>query len=270
MACASGVIDGVKMIRTIIERLSRGRTIKRRLPSRFGRTPLYVSPEARLRYLKPGEGALDNNLLKIVDEHIRRDSIVWDIGANVGVFAFAAAHVAAKGSVLAVEPDIWLAQLMRKSLSLKHNRTLGIQVLPCAISDRDGVAVFLIAGRGRASNALEAALGARSDSGGVREKVTAPTLRLDTLLNYFSPPSFVKIDVEGAETLALKGANRLLSEIRPAIYIEVGGKENDEVASIFGKNCYALFDGAKPIQEQKSARSCAYNTLAVPQENIKA
>jgi len=58
------------MLRTMLERLSRGRSFKRRLPSRFGFTPLYVSPDARLKYLKLGEDAFDAELLRIVDEHI--------------------------------------------------------------------------------------------------------------------------------------------------------------------------------------------------------
>ncbi len=256
-------------VRTIIERLLRGRLLKRRLPSRFGHTPLYVSPDAQLKYLKPGNDAFDTELMKIIDEHIREDSVVWDIGANVGVFAFAAASVAKKGSSLAVEADIWLAQLIRKSLLLKENGGLSIQVLPCAIADRNGVATFLIANRGRASNALEA-VGGRSQTGGVRERVTVPTLTLDTLLDFFNPPTFIKIDVEGAEAIILNGASRLLTEIRPTIYIEVGREANKEVTSIFRRNSYELFDGSKPIQEQEPAGSCAYNTLAVPKEKLNA
>jgi hypothetical protein len=107
-------------------------------------------------------------------------------------------------------------------------------------SDRNGVATFLIASRGRASNSLEVAGGGRSQSGGVREKVTVPTLTLDTLLDYFSYSTFLKIDVEGAEAFVLKGAKRLLSEIRPTIYIEVGSEQVKEVTKILIESDYAL------------------------------
>jgi FkbM family methyltransferase len=228
-----------------------------------------VSPDARLYYLKPGSDAFDTELMEIVDEHVREDSVVWDIGANVGEFAFAAASVAKKGSVLAVEADIWLAQLIRKSLLLKENCGLSIQVLPSAIADRNGVATFLIANRGRASNTLEA-VGGRSQTGGIRERVTVPTLTLDTLLDFFNPPTFIKIDVEGAEAMVLNGASRLLTEICPTIYIEVGIEANEEITSIFRRNSYELFDGSKPIREQQPAGSCPFNTLAVPQEKLNA
>ncbi|MCJ7631136.1 FkbM family methyltransferase [Candidatus Bathyarchaeota archaeon] len=207
-------------------------------------------------------------MLRIIDENIHEDSVVWDIGANVGVFAFGAASVVNKGSVLAVEADIFLAQLMRKSALLKENSGLSIEVLPCAVSERNGVATFLIADRGRASSAVEVVRG-RSQSGGIRKKVAVPTLTLDTLLDFFAPPSFVKIDVEGAEALVLKGADRLLSEIRPTVYIEVGSEANEEVTSIPHKSSYELFNGARPVQEQEPVGSCKFNTLAVPKEHVK-
>jgi FkbM family methyltransferase len=251
------------MLRTIFERLSRGRSIKKRLPARFGGTCLYVSPDAQLKYLKPGKSAFNSDLLKVLDEQIREDSIVWDIGANVGVFALGAAYIARKGSTLAVEADIWLAQLIEKSISLPENRGLNIHVLPCAVSDKNGVASFLIANRGLASNSLEIARG-RSQSGGIRKKVQVPSLTLDTLLDYFSPPTFLKIDVEGAEALVLKGARKMLAEIRPKIYIEVGRFAAREVTGMLLENRYMLFDGERPIKGQRAADFCPFNTIAVP------
>jgi FkbM family methyltransferase len=256
------------MLRSLLERLSREKSLKRRLPLRFGRTPLYVSPDAQLKFLNPGERAFDSELLSVLSEHIREDSVVWDIGANVGVFSFAAASIAGKGKVLAVEADIWLAQLIAKSARLRENQALPITILPCAVSDRNGVAAFLIASRGRASNALEVT-GTRSQSGGIREKSTVPTLTLDTLLEFFDSPTFVKIDVEGAEAVALRGAGRLLSETRPVIYIEVGAGANEAITSILSKAGYVLFDGSIPVQERAPIDHCAYNTLAMPREKTQ-
>jgi FkbM family methyltransferase len=251
------------MLRTLAERLSRGRIIKRRLPREFGRTALFVSPDAQLKYLKPGAAAFDEGLLRLAKETVRADSVVWDIGANVGVFSFAAASLATKGSVLAVEPDIWLARIVRRSASLKKNRTLGVRVLAAAASNANGVATFLIAGRGRASSALEAA-GGRSEMGGIRERVVVPTLTLDTLLEHFDRPSVVKIDVEGAEDLVLEGAGKLLSDVRPTLLIEVGSEARGAATRILRKAGYVLFDGDLPPGERVEIPDCAFNTLAVP------
>ena len=47
----------------------------------------------------------------MVHEMVRPGDVVWDIGANVGLFAFAAANRAgSSGQVIAVEPDLWLSE----------------------------------------------------------------------------------------------------------------------------------------------------------------
>ena len=114
----------------------------------------------------------------------------------MGVFTFAASSVAHKGTVVSIEADIWLANILRKTAMFKEYSNNTICVLPVAISNDNSIASFMVAKRGRASNALEAA-GGRSQMGGVREKQYVPTLTLDTLLKTFPPPDFVKIDVEG-------------------------------------------------------------------------
>jgi hypothetical protein len=108
-----------KVCKCCAQSSKREKYLKRNLPSRFGFTPLYVSPDSQLKYIKLGEEAFDSGLLKIVDDYIRVDSVVWDIGANVGVFTFAAASRTLQGSVLAVEADIWMAQLLRKFVTVQ-------------------------------------------------------------------------------------------------------------------------------------------------------
>lgn len=251
------------MLRTLLERLGRGMTFKRRLPAEFGRTPLFVSPDAQLKYLKPGKNAFDVSLLRLAKEEVEEHSAVWDIGANIGIFTFAAASIARTGSVLAIEPDIWLAQVIKRSANLSCNKLLNVNVLPVAISNSNGAATFLIAQRGRASNALERA-GGRSQMGGVRERASVPTLTLDTLLNHFPAPDLIKIDVEGAEVSILQGATQLLKNIRPKIYIEVDTQSEVGVSQILMENNYTLFDPQSPKSARSTASGGTPNLLALP------
>jgi FkbM family methyltransferase len=253
------------LLRSLVEYLARGVVLRRRLPADFDRTPLFVSPDAQLKYLSVGEGAFDERLLNVAREFIGESDVVWDVGANVGVFTFAAASKAKSGQVLALEPDLWLAMLIERSARLKRNRELNVSVLAAACSDHDGAATFLIAERGRASNALEAA-GGRSQMGGVRQRKVVPQLRLDTLLGSFPPPTFVKIDVEGAELDVLKGASKLLQQVRPKLFVEVGEANRQGVTAILRDADYRLFDVASPPAERTPLETCPFNTLAIPAE----
>jgi len=246
-------------MRSILERLVRNRTVKRSLPLRFNSTPLYLSPDSQLSYLKFGEKAFDKELLNIAYKYINEKSTVWDVGANVGVFAFAAASLAKKGEVVAIEADIWLAHFMRKSQNHKKNTNLKIKILPVAMSDQCSIAEFLISDRGRARNALKTEH--RMDAEGFREQVLVPTLTLDKLLDCFAQPNFIKVDVEGAEVLVLRGASKVLKDIRPIIYIEVGSEATKEVTTIFTENNYLLFDS-----HNNQISQCTFNTLAIPCE----
>ena len=246
------------MIRRLAERLARGKSLRRTIEVAGRRVPIHVSPDAQLKYLKPGARAFDADLLELAERHLTADSIVWDVGANVGTFAVAAAAVATRGQVFAIEADIWLAGLLRRTAAepIYAGR---LQVVPCAVAATCGVARFVIAARGRASNALEAG-GGRSQMGGGREVVLVPTLSLDVLLESLPPPSFFKIDIEGAELVALQGAERLLSQVRPSAYVEVDENLAEAVYALFASHGYEAFDPANghPIDH------CIENTLFLP------
>ncbi len=91
-------------------------------------------------------------------------------------------------------------------------------------------------------------------------------LTLDSLLEVFPVPDVIKIDVEGAEDLVIVGANRILREFRPVIFIEVGDAKSDVITRIFLENKYVLCDGE--VDGLPRVERCCYNTLAVPEEKI--
>jgi precorrin-6B methylase 2 len=142
-------------IRGLAEKLSRGLVLRRHLPQRFGRVPMYVTPECGLRYW--GQmSKLDSVLYSMAEELISPSSVVWDIGANIGLFTFCASALArTKGFVLAVEPDFWLSHLIARSArALPAGRYADVDVLCAAISDSSRVSRLQIAERARASNHL--------------------------------------------------------------------------------------------------------------------
>lgn len=116
----------------------------------------------------------------------------------------------------------------------------------------------MVAERGRSSNSLEQA-------GGIRYTQYVPTTTLDTLLDDFAAPNLIKIDVEGVESLVLTVATRILTDVRPAFYIEVASEQNAAITALFETHDYRLYDGDNVDGVQKAKYS--YNTLAVPNES---
>jgi FkbM family methyltransferase len=233
------------MVRKILKRVSRGIVLKRHLPREYGRYPVLVSPESALSYWRWDLGKVDPFLLSMVRELVRKDMTVWDIGANVGLFSFAAAALGAR--VLAIEADPWLADLLRRSAQLN---ALPVTVLPAAVSDTIGISELHISNDGRASNSL----------GGDGDGHPVVTITLDWLLGRFPVPDLVKIDVEGLECAALRGSTQLL-QYRPAIFCEVT-QNHDEVGQLLRGAGYTIYAAREP--NRRPLLNPSRDTLALP------
>lgn len=233
------------LLRSLLETSTHGLVFPRRLPVSFGtpRVPLWVSPEGGLRYLTRPLGEIDPALLRLASTLVEPGATVWDVGANVGLFSFAAAaRAGATGRVLAVEPDTWCVELLHRSSRLRGRRA-PVDVVGVAAAGSMGIAELFIARRSRATNYL--AGGGSSQTGGVRARQLVPAVTLDWLLDQMNmpPPSLVKIDCEGLEDKVLDGAERLLSVVRPILICEVSSERADRVGEILSRHRYQLFDG---------------------------
>lgn len=221
-----------------------------------------MSPASALKFWYPNLERVDPSLLSAAGELVRPGDVVWDIGANVGLFTFAAAALAGpKGKVLALEPDIWLTGLLHRTVARNRKAWAPVDVLSVAASDQVGVCHLKIAARGRSSNFLGEG---NSQSGGARAVQSTLSVTLDWMLGIYLPPHVLKIDVEGAEALVLKGATRLLSEIRPRILCEVNDNSNSDVSAILKEFGYSLYDADQPKASRRELPSAVWNTIAYP------
>ncbi|MCW5551261.1 MAG: FkbM family methyltransferase [Verrucomicrobiae bacterium] len=149
----------------------------------------------------------------------------WDIGANIGYHSLALASQGAQ--VAAFEPG--KANLARLKLHLEQNPEIAprIKVFPVAVADRDGTVSFRessdMTGASSGSHLSEAMppLGAAVYAGFV--ECAVPAVTLDSLVTKQGepPPDIVKIDVEGAEHLVLKGGMQMLARHKPLLLVEV-------------------------------------------------
>lgn len=235
---------------------------RKKLPAEFGNGRVLVTGRSDARVLKPGWTACALDLMLVVRNIVEKDMCVWDIGSNLGILsAMAASKVGPTGSVFALEADPEYARMINLTASGLPGSYAPITVLCAAIADKRGVMTFGVADKGHARSKL---LGiSDDDSFSVASKKQVVTVSGDDLLEYWAAPAFVKMDVEGAELLALKGSQRLLAEVRPILYLEVSPHNAAAVSDLLKSHNYDILhlngDGSeKPVDE------CTFYTIARP------
>ena len=129
------------------------------------------------------------------------DDIFFDVGANIGLVALNAAR---RCRTVAFEPDPTICSRLRCNLQL--NPSVPIDVRQVAISDSNGSVELFTDGVDGTSPSLV-------HQRGERRTARVDAHALDTLLEggTLPAPTVVKLDIEGAEILALRGATRLLN-----------------------------------------------------------
>ncbi len=193
----------------VLGRESKPRRILFGLPSGFR---IKVSPMDHLGYLL---GTTEPHLQRAIRKYVAPGDTVYDIGANVGYVSLSLVkRVGAKGRVVAFEPVPKNVALLRENIKL--NQISIIQVFECAVSDSSGEAVIRVG----EDLAMASLVWHRQDASAA--EVMIRTVTVDSLVESgeIAPPQFVKIDVEGAEGLALLGMQRTIAAARPVLFIE--------------------------------------------------
>lgn len=158
------------------------------------------------------EGFYEPYLTAVLDSLLQPGDVFIDIGANIGYHSLRAARsVGATGRVVAVEANTENARVI--ALAAVANGFDNLEVLPLALGDRRGFVPFgsHIGSNGGFVGAAEIAPRLASAS-------IVPVVRLDDL--GLERVDVIKIDVEGAESLVLAGADTVLRELRPVVIAE--------------------------------------------------
>ncbi|HTZ20329.1 MAG TPA: FkbM family methyltransferase [Opitutaceae bacterium] len=253
--------------RHLVERYSRHLVFTRRLPARFGALRLRVSPGASLTYYRGLRQRSFTDLYDFAEGYVQPGQTVWDVGPNMGVFAFAAAARARiAGRVLCLEPDLWSVSLLRRSCRYNRGRAAPVDVLPVAISDDMRLEWLNIPERCRAATHLASSEGGAGEeiTGAVREQHLVPTVTLDWLAGRYPVPQVIKIDVDGSEYRVLAGGRTLLRQHRPVLLTEVYERNADTVSTFLHELDYALFDYDHGEAGKHPIARAVYNTLALP------
>ncbi|MGL6004824.1 FkbM family methyltransferase [Aeromonas sobria] len=154
---------------------------------------------------------------------IPSDEILWDIGANMGIFTLYAA-VIRNIQVYSFEPEASNYALLSKNIQL-NNLADKVTALCCGLSNENSIHTlfkycdFESSGINSVGEEVDAHLRPRKSL----SKQTVITFTGDELANYkgFSSPQHIKIDVDGIEHLIISGLHKTLKNNCKSLLVEL-------------------------------------------------
>lgn len=153
--------------------------------------------------------------LKFCERVVRCGDVVIDGGANIGMFTYALMSYAQHGlKVYAFEPDHAAAEVIRNNVSRNYPPG-SVEVIEAALGAVTGTAQF--------RNDLD--VGSRlatEDESALNPWVEVNVQTLDYVIPSATVISLLKLDVEGSELEALKGASRILAAGLVAVIVVEG------------------------------------------------
>lgn len=167
--------------------------------------------------------------------------VVFDVGANNGIYALIAKAVNPGAKVYAFEP---LDRIFEKLVYNNQLNNFDIICIKCGVSNEDGTATFYdIPDENSYSSSLNSDFAA--ERGETISPITIETIRLDTFIkqNNLHQIDLMKIDVETFEPEVLEGMGEYLEKFKPTLLIEI---LTDEVAqrieNLVSNKGYLYFD----------------------------
>ncbi|WP_423149691.1 FkbM family methyltransferase [Rubrolithibacter danxiaensis] len=187
------------------------------------------------------EGVYERVNLKIIKSIIMPNSTIFDVGANIGLMAIPLLNFDESVKVVSIEASPNTAPYLKKTQfysSFQHRWT----IVDKAVSDRAGSVQFHLTDL--ANGAYESMQDTKRVSFYKNIEIVCTTI--DDIWESLQRPevSFIKIDIEGADLLALRGGISCIKEFSPAILMEW----NSVNIKPFGFRSSDLIDFAKEFE----------------------
>ena len=155
-------------------------------------------------------GTFEPHVIKVIRSHLKPGDIALDVGANVGFHTLECwKRVGKQGRVISIEAMPVHANLVKRNL--QENGLPSTNVINVAVGDHDGEVTIGLPDGGNAGM-----FGVNAGSSGT----AVPLRRIDDLLDVTSL-ALIKMDIEGSELDALKGAEQTIRRHKPVIVIEL-------------------------------------------------
>lgn len=174
------------------------------------------------------------DVIEMIKRFATVGGVVIDAGANIGAMTVAASKcVGATGQVLAIEMMPDTAEILRNTINL--NNLANVQVYQYALSNKSGDRVTAQVKPGLHGQASIA----RDDNRTGLIDVSVETMTLDEITAGYDKIDFIKMDIEGAEPMALRGAADTLRKTS-AMIVEVLNPDTSETPKMLEEAGFQL------------------------------
>ncbi|MGA2052596.1 MAG: FkbM family methyltransferase [Opitutales bacterium] len=196
-----------------------------------GRIKFYVMFLRDFAVLAPHRGA--EAVSRGVFEGMLRELRVthfFDIGANVGTYAWSARELAPEVEVFLFEPDPLNVKLLKRTL--QRNALAGVHLWEGVVAGRSGARSFLVDEASGTVGSLRDDSAKSHSLQSAYHLARSISVAATTLDDYVEkvrgerPEAVIKIDVEGAEAEVLEGGRGFVRKLRPLLIVECFEREN--------------------------------------------
>ncbi|OQB73292.1 MAG: hypothetical protein BWX89_01026 [candidate division TA06 bacterium ADurb.Bin131] len=168
----------------------------------------------------PLRGNYEPDCTFLVERLIKNGDTVFDIGGNFGWYTcYFAKYVGDNGKVYTFEPTDTVMELEKNVLLNGYSDRVVINRAACG-NEEGFTKLFVPSKLGTAFASLRPH---PYEDNQRFYQIEVPIRKLDDYckLNHVEKIDFIKLDIEGGELLALKGAEKVLREISPIILLEI-------------------------------------------------
>ena len=187
------------------------------------------------------KGEYEKNLAKLIDEHIDINLDVVDVGSDIGLITVKCAKkIGAQRKVLSIEPSQRIFNFLKKNLEL-NGISKRVITENYAVSDKEEKIRFhTIEGKEEYSSVYEIEHPSVKNEKKYFEEVNSK--KLDNLIfSHEIQPGLIKIDIEGAEYLALRGCIETIKSFSPVFFIEINIQKNSQDSLKNAKKIFNFF-----------------------------
>lgn len=170
------------------------------------------------------------------------DAIVFDVGAYIGVYTFVACEILETGMIYTFEPNPDSAKRIEETIT--RNNVTQIQLNNSAVGDYTGTVQFSIH-----KTPVQSSIHNQTSQGGIE----IPIITLDHYCHKqeIDRIDLLKIDVEGAELMVLRGAEKMIEMVSPLMIVELHKGESKRFGYTVAETIQFLWDAGYSLYTVK-------------------